>query len=61
MSSVHLSRVVMTGLADQTGGKDSGADGAAALLEMKPTTPYSRILALGLRTKESDNTKSRVA
>jgi transcriptional regulator with GAF, ATPase, and Fis domain len=33
----------------QTGGKVSGAGGAAALLGIKPTTLYSRILALGLR------------
>src|SRR5882762_2174662 len=39
----------------------SGSEGAAALLGMKPTTLYSRILALGLRAKESANTNSRVA
>ena len=32
-----------------------------ALLGMKPTTLYSRILALGLRAKEAVNTNSRVA
>ena len=33
----------------QTGGKVAGPDGAAALLGLKPTTLYSRIIALGLR------------
>lgn len=46
---------------DQAGGKVSGSDGAAALLGMKPTTLYSRILALGLRAKASANTNARVA
>jgi DNA-binding NtrC family response regulator len=46
---------------NQTAGKVSGSDGAAALLGMKPTTLYSRILALGLRAKASANTSSRVA
>jgi DNA-binding NtrC family response regulator len=46
---------------DKTGGKVSGSDGAAALLGMKPTTLYSRILALGLRAKASRHTDSRVA
>ena len=45
----------------QAAGKVSGSDGAAALLGMKPTTLYSRILALGLRAKASANTNSRVA
>jgi transcriptional regulator with GAF, ATPase, and Fis domain len=45
----------------QTAGKVSGSEGAAALLGMKPTTLYSRILALGLRAKESANANSRVA
>ncbi len=35
----------------QTGGKVFGPDGAAALLDMKPTTLTSRIKALGLRRK----------
>ena len=34
---------------DRTGGKVFGADGAAALLGMKPTTLASRIKALGIR------------
>jgi len=34
---------------NQAAGKVSGSDGAAAMLGMKPTTLYSRILALGLR------------
>jgi transcriptional regulator with GAF, ATPase, and Fis domain len=46
---------------NQAAGKVSGSDGAAALLGMKPTTLYSRILALGLRAKASANTNSRVA
>jgi transcriptional regulator with GAF, ATPase, and Fis domain len=46
---------------DKTGGKVSGSDGAAALLGMKPTTLYSRILALGLRAKASRHVDSRVA
>jgi len=46
---------------DQAGGKVSGSDGAATLLGMKPTTLYSRILALGLRAKASANTNARVA
>jgi transcriptional regulator with GAF, ATPase, and Fis domain len=35
----------------QTGGKIFGADGAAALLGMKPTTLASRIKVLGLARK----------
>ena len=35
----------------QTGGKIFGADGAAALLGMKPTTLASRIKVLGLTRK----------
>jgi len=35
----------------KAGGKVSGAGGAAEILGMKPTTLYSRISALGLRTK----------
>ena len=46
---------------NQAAGKVSGLDGAAALLGMKPTTLYSRILALGLRARESASTNSRVA
>jgi len=46
---------------DKTGGKVAGSDGAAALLGMKRTTLYSRILALGLRAKASSHTDSRVA
>ena len=46
---------------NQAAGKVSGSDGAAALLGMKPTTLYSRILALGLRATESASTNSRVA
>ena len=46
---------------NQAAGKVSGSDGAAALLGMKPTTLYSRILAPGLRGRESVNTNSRVA
>src|SRR5713101_5175492 len=46
---------------NQAAGKVSGSDGAAALLGMKPTTLYSRILALGLRARESANANSRVA
>jgi DNA-binding NtrC family response regulator len=46
----------------QSGGRVSGENGAAALLGMKPTTLYSRILALGLRTKAASNgANSRVA
>jgi transcriptional regulator with GAF, ATPase, and Fis domain len=36
----------------QTSGKVSGADGAAALLGMKPTTLYSRIAALGIKRRK---------
>ena len=46
---------------DKTGGKVSGSDGAAGLLGMKPTTLYSRILALGLRAKASRHSYSSVA
>jgi DNA-binding NtrC family response regulator len=46
---------------NQTAGKVSGSEGAAALLGMKPTTLYSRILALGLRARESASANSRVA
>jgi len=46
---------------DLTGGKVSGSGGAAALLGMKRTTLNSRILALGLRSKPSHPTDSRVA
>ena len=46
---------------NQAAGKVSGSDGAAALLRMKPTTLYSRILALGLWARESASTNSRVA
>jgi len=46
---------------NQAAAKVSGSDGAAAMLGMKPTTLYSRILALGLRARESVNTNSRVA
>ena len=46
---------------NQAAGKVSGSDGAPAMLGMKPTTLYSRILALGLRARGSVNTNSRVA
>jgi len=46
---------------NQAAGKVSGSDGAAAMLGMKLTTLYSRILALGLRARESVNINSRVA
>ena len=45
----------------QAAGNVSGSDGAAALTGVKPTTLYSKILALGLRGRESVNTSSRVA
>jgi DNA-binding NtrC family response regulator len=44
----HQRQSIVAALA-RTGGKVAGPDGAAALLGMKPTTLYSRILALGLR------------
>ena len=46
---------------NQAAGNVSGSDGAAALPGVKPTTLYSKILALGLRGRESVNTSSRVA
>jgi transcriptional regulator with GAF, ATPase, and Fis domain len=47
-------REAITAALAQTGGRVAGAHGAAALLGMKPTTLYSRILALGLRRRRAE-------